>query len=175
MLLKILVQQLMQLWHEKYHLQRLLLPSYYDPSAQIPCTIVSPRSTTTSTTSSTANDSNSYIATPMLLIGYGAYGLPLSISFQSEYMYLLQCGWSIAFAHIRGGNELGSQWHLQGKLLNKWNTFEDYLSTARWLVEQGTVRADTVDKLLHDCYIYDTLCATYELLWCVIHCLILYV
>lgn len=46
-------------------------------------------------------------------------------------------GWSIGFAHVRGGGEMGQGWHLQGKKNNKWNTFNDFSACARYLIENG--------------------------------------
>lgn len=76
-------------------------------------------------------------SSPLLLIGYGAYGVTMSMSFQMEFYELLTRGWTIAFAHTRGGGELGIQWHADGKLLNKKNTFEDFASCAMHLIDKG--------------------------------------
>jgi oligopeptidase B len=71
---------------------------------------------------------------PLLQIGYGSYGL----SYDPEFSYLpaslLDRGFIYAIAHIRGGQEMGRAWYENGKLLNKENTFTDFIDVTRWLV-----------------------------------------
>ncbi len=62
-------------------------------------------------------------ASPLLLYGYGAYGHSIDPRFSSDRLSLLDRGFVFAIAHIRGGAELGEEWHDQGKLLQKKNTF----------------------------------------------------
>ncbi len=77
---------------------------------------------------------------PVLLLGYGAYGVSLSVSFRPELLPLLERGWVLAFAHVRGGGEKGRRWHAQGKGPHKLNSLLDYLRCADWLVEEGWTR-----------------------------------
>ncbi|KAG0367334.1 hypothetical protein BGZ54_004056 [Gamsiella multidivaricata] len=74
---------------------------------------------------------------PTLMRAYGAYGVPTDIDFRMEHFPLLERGWIIALAHVRGGSELGSMWYQQGKLWNKRNTFTDFINVAEHLVEAG--------------------------------------
>jgi len=71
---------------------------------------------------------------PLLQIGYGSYGA----SYDPEFSYLtpslLDRGFVVAIAHIRGGQEMGRAWYENGKLLNKKNTFTDFIDVTRWLV-----------------------------------------
>ncbi len=76
-------------------------------------------------------------SSPCLLYGYGAYGICLEPSFSSVNVSLLERGFVYAIAHVRGGGELGEQWHDAGKLERKPNTFTDFLAAAEHLVEQG--------------------------------------
>lgn len=72
---------------------------------------------------------------PMLLHGYGSYGASYDVGFSSNSLSLLDRGFSEAIAHIRGGGEFGKSWHDQGRLLNKMNTFTDFISAAEYLIE----------------------------------------
>jgi oligopeptidase B len=71
---------------------------------------------------------------PMLLTGYGAYGLPYPVTFSSNRLSLLDRGFSFAIAHVRGGGEGGKRWHDAGRLKNKPNTFTDFIAVADHLV-----------------------------------------
>jgi oligopeptidase B len=74
---------------------------------------------------------------PLLLYGYGAYGVCSDPDFSSNAISLLDRGFVYAIAHIRGGGELGRAWYEDGKLLKKKNTFTDFISCAEYLVNQG--------------------------------------
>ncbi len=74
---------------------------------------------------------------PLLLSGYGAYGIPYPVTFASTRLSLLDRGVSVAIAHIRGGGELGKRWHDAGRMLNKRNTFTDFVAAAEHLVRAG--------------------------------------
>jgi oligopeptidase B len=71
---------------------------------------------------------------PMLLTGYGAYGLPYPVTFSSNRLSLLDRGVSFAIAHIRGGGEGGKRWHDAGRLKAKPNTFGDFIAVGDHLV-----------------------------------------
>ncbi len=79
---------------------------------------------------------------PMLLYGYGAYGIGMSAAFSSSRLSLLDRGMSYAIAHIRGGDELGEQWREDGMLMKKKNTFQDFVDCAEWLVEEKWTSPD---------------------------------
>ncbi|MBA3304073.1 MAG: S9 family peptidase [Acidimicrobiia bacterium] len=74
---------------------------------------------------------------PALLYGYGSYEASMDPGFSSIRLSLLDRGFVFAIAHIRGGGELGRSWYRHGKLLEKRNTFTDFIACARHLVEHG--------------------------------------
>ncbi|MBV8226132.1 MAG: S9 family peptidase [Verrucomicrobia bacterium] len=74
---------------------------------------------------------------PLLLDGYGAYGICEDADFDSSVVSLLDRGFVFAIAHVRGGGELGRTWYEDGKLLNKKNTFSDFIACAQYLVDEG--------------------------------------
>lgn len=75
--------------------------------------------------------------TPLLVYGYGAYGFSLDPVYGSGYISLLDRGFVYAFAHIRGGGELGQAWHDAGKLDKKQNSFDDFVAITQNLHQQG--------------------------------------
>ena len=76
-------------------------------------------------------------ARPTLLYAYGSYGHSLDPYFSSIRLSLLERGFIYVIAHIRGGEDLGRQWYDDGKLLNKKNTFTDYIDCAEYLIAEG--------------------------------------
>ena len=72
----------------------------------------------------------------LLLYGYGSYGSSMSPSFSSTRLSLIDRDIIWATAHIRGGMERGMRWWKEGKLLNKKNTFEDYIASAKYLIDK---------------------------------------
>jgi len=74
---------------------------------------------------------------PLLLYGYGSYGMGLDPSFGTARLSLLDRGWAFAIAHVRGGDELGRGWYEDGKLAKKPNTFGDFIACAEHLVAEG--------------------------------------
>jgi oligopeptidase B len=72
---------------------------------------------------------------PLLLHGYGAYGANYDVEFNSNSLSLLDRGFAEAIAHIRGGGEMGTPWHDQGRMMNKMNTFTDFIACAEYLVD----------------------------------------
>ena len=71
---------------------------------------------------------------PLFLYGYGAYGHAIPPSFNSNRISLLDRGWACAIAHIRGGDDLGYGWFLDGKLDKRTNTFNDFVDVAKGLI-----------------------------------------
>ncbi|MGC9337650.1 MAG: S9 family peptidase [Candidatus Cloacimonadia bacterium] len=71
---------------------------------------------------------------PLLLYGYGAYGEASEPYFSISRLSLIDRGFVYAIAHVRGGGELGKEWYDQGKLLNKKNTFTDFIACAKHLI-----------------------------------------
>ena len=76
-------------------------------------------------------------AQPLLLLGYGSYGLNYQVSFSRTRLALLERGVTIAIAHVRGGGEMGRSWYEDGKLLSKRNSFTDFICCAEHLVREG--------------------------------------
>jgi oligopeptidase B len=75
-------------------------------------------------------------SSPLLLAGYGAYGIPYPVTFSSSRLSLLDRGVTVGIAHVRGGGELGKRWHDEGRMRNKRNTFTDFIAAADALVAQ---------------------------------------
>jgi oligopeptidase B len=71
---------------------------------------------------------------PMLLYGYGSYGISIDPSFSSDLLSLVNRGFVYAIAHIRGGMDMGKPWHEDGRLLKKKNTFTDFIACAEHLI-----------------------------------------
>ncbi|GAB4285590.1 MAG: oligopeptidase B [Oscillatoriaceae cyanobacterium] len=79
---------------------------------------------------------------PLLLIGYGAYGVCEYISFSSNRLSLIERGVIIAIVHVRGGGEMGYHWYQDGKLLQKKNTFTDFIACAEHLISNHWTSSD---------------------------------
>ena len=109
---------------ENYTSERLFAISR-DGSTQIPISIVYRKNF--------KKDGNQ----PLLLYGYGSYGASLSPYFSSVRLSLLDRGFAFAIAHIRGGEEMGRQWYENGKLLQKKNTFYDFIDCGNFLVNEN--------------------------------------
>ena len=115
------------------------IPSGYDPSqyttervlttardgVQVPVSVVRRRETPVDGSA------------PMYLYGYGAYGFAFPPSFSTTRLSLLDRGFVVAIAHIRGGDDLGYHWYEAGKLDRRTNTFNDFVDVARGLIELG--------------------------------------
>ncbi|WP_263357430.1 S9 family peptidase [Acidicapsa ligni] len=74
---------------------------------------------------------------PLYVYGYGSYGYSLPIGFNANRLSLLDRGIVMAYAHIRGGGDLGKPWHDAGKMLVKRNTFSDFVTAAEYLTLSG--------------------------------------
>jgi oligopeptidase B len=72
---------------------------------------------------------------PLLLNGYGSYGLSLPVTFSSNRLSLLNRGMIFVIAHVRGGGELGKPWHDAGRMRRKMNTFTDFIAAAEYLID----------------------------------------
>jgi len=77
---------------------------------------------------------------PLLLYGYGSYGISIPVSFSSNRLSLLNRGVIYAVAHVRGGGELGKPWHDAGRMKNKPNTFSDFIASTEHLIAQRFTR-----------------------------------
>jgi oligopeptidase B len=82
---------------------------------------------------------------PLLLYGYGSYGISVPVSFSSNRLSLLDRGVIYAIAHVRGGGELGKPWHDAGRMHMKRNTFTDFIASAERLID---LRYTSSDRLI---------------------------
>ena len=74
---------------------------------------------------------------PMMLYGYGSYGISMDANFSTKTLSLVDRGWIWAIAHVRGGSEKGWGWFLDGRADNKKNTFSDFIACADYLHKNG--------------------------------------
>ncbi|MDZ4805021.1 MAG: S9 family peptidase [Candidatus Eisenbacteria bacterium] len=111
-----------------YQSERIYARAY--DGAEIPITIISRKGTPRDGTA------------PLLLYGYGSYGLSSEASFSSARISLLDRGVIWAIANIRGGGELGEEWHDQGKTYLKRNTFTDFITAGEYLVARRFTSTD---------------------------------
>ena len=74
---------------------------------------------------------------PLLLYGYGAYGLAIPAGFSTNALSLVDRGYVYAIAHVRGGKEKGYRWYKEGKREKKMNSFSDFVAAGKFLAEQG--------------------------------------
>ena len=81
---------------------------------------------------------------PVLVYGYGSYGIIIDAAFRTSILPLLNRGFVFAVANIRGGSEMGRHWYEDGKILNKLNTFYDFIDATKALVQQGYGNAKNV-------------------------------
>ena len=79
---------------------------------------------------------------PLLLYGYGSYGISISPTFSSNRLSLLDRGVIFAIGHIRGGGELGEEWRQEGRMMKKMNTFTDFIACAEALIKMKYTSKD---------------------------------
>ncbi|MCF2515874.1 S9 family peptidase [Sphingomonas sp. G124] len=80
----------------------------------------------------------------LFVYGYGAYGYAVPPSFSTSRLSLVDRGFAFAIAHIRGGDDLGYQWFLDGKLKQRTNSFNDFVDVTRGLIAEGYAKAGRV-------------------------------
>ncbi|HEY5535309.1 MAG TPA: S9 family peptidase [Ignavibacteria bacterium] len=107
---------------EDYKSERIFATSY--DGTQIPISLVYKKGL--------VRDGNN----PALMFGYGAYGGIIDPDFSSDRISLLDRGFIWAIAHVRGGGDLGQEWYNQGKMLNKKNSFYDFIACAEHLINE---------------------------------------
>jgi len=81
---------------------------------------------------------------PLLLYGYGSYGIPMPASFSTARLSLVDRGWIYAIAHIRGGSDKGWGWFLNARRFTKKNTFTDFIAAAEHLISSGHGKAGQI-------------------------------
>ncbi len=79
---------------------------------------------------------------PMLLYAYGSYGISMTPNFSTNRLSLVDRGMIYAIAHIRGGSELGEKWRQDGRMFKKVNTFNDFVDSAKWLIDNKYTSPD---------------------------------
>src|SRR5512132_2766387 len=79
---------------------------------------------------------------PLLLYGYGSYGASIPPGFATSRLSLLDRGVIFVIAHIRGGGEMGEEWRQAGRMMNKMNTFTDFIASAEHLVKNKYTSSD---------------------------------
>lgn len=109
---------------ENYISERIWAPSR-DGKNSIPISLVYHKNTQRSS------------ETPLLLYGYGSYGHTVDASFSNVRLSILDRGFVYAIAHIRGGEYLGREWYEEGKMLQKKNTFYDFIDASKYLVSEN--------------------------------------
>jgi oligopeptidase B len=80
----------------------------------------------------------------VFLYAYGAYGHAIPPTFNTNRISLMDRGWACAIAHIRGGDDLGYKWFLDGKLTKRTNTFNDFVDVAKGLIKEKFTRAGRI-------------------------------
>ena len=80
----------------------------------------------------------------LFIYAYGAYGMAIPPSFSTARLSLVDRGVAFAIAHIRGGDDLGYQWFLDGKLKSRTNTFNDFVDVTRGLIDAGYAKAGQI-------------------------------
>lgn len=108
---------------DRYATERLMVPGR--DGTMLPVSVVYPKGF--------AKDGSG----PLFLYAYGAYGHAIPPSFSTTRLSLLDRGFAFAIAHIRGGDDLGYDWYLQGKAKQRWNTFHDFVDVAKGLIAAG--------------------------------------
>jgi oligopeptidase B len=79
---------------------------------------------------------------PMLLYAYGSYGASMTPNFSTARLSLVDRGMIYVIAHIRGGSELGEKWRQDGRMFKKMNTFNDFVDSAKWLIDNKYTSPD---------------------------------
>jgi oligopeptidase B len=115
---------------EKYRTERLKIVAR--DGTEVPVSIVYPK------------DFPKDGSAPLFLYAYGAYGYAIPPGFSTGRLSLLDRGFAYAIAHIRGGDDLGQQWYLDGKLEKRENTFNDFVDVAKGLIEGGWTSAGKI-------------------------------
>jgi len=113
-----------------YVTERLMAPGR--DGAQIPISIVYHKSFVPDGTA------------PLLLYAYGAYGVSMSPNFSTTRLSMLDRGFAFAIAHTRGGDEMGYQWYLDGKMEKRQNAFNDFVDVAQHLINEQYTHAGNI-------------------------------
>jgi len=115
---------------DDYVVERLNAPA--GDGAMVPITVLRRRSTPVDGSA------------PVLLYGYGSYGIPMAATFNTNRLSLVDRGFIYAIAHIRGGSDKGWGWFLAARRMSKKNTFTDFIAAAEHLIERNYARAGNI-------------------------------
>ena len=115
---------------DDYVAERVMAPSW--DGAEVPVTLLHRKGTPIDGTA------------PMLLYGYGSYGITIPADFRTSRLSLVDRGFVYAIVHPRGSMAKGYQWYLDGKLEKKTNTFKDFVAAGHYLVDNGYAASDKV-------------------------------
>ncbi|MGH1418191.1 MAG: S9 family peptidase [Hyphomicrobiaceae bacterium] len=127
--------------------KRQEVPSGHDPANYITKRVLAPTADGQQVPVSLLHHKDTPIdsSAPLLLYGYGAYGIAIPASFATTRLSLVDRGFIYAIAHIRGGKDKGYHWYKSGKREGKTNTFKDFISAGEHLVETGyTTRGNII-------------------------------
>jgi oligopeptidase B len=127
-------------------LKRQVIPSGFDPSAYVTERRWAPTRDGVKVPISLVyrNDVSLDGKAPLYLTAYGAYGSAMAPSFSALRLSLLERGVVFAIAHVRGGDELGYSWYLDGKLDQRLNTFNDFIDSAQYLIKENYSEAGRI-------------------------------
>lgn len=122
------------------------VPSGHDPSQYVTRRVMAPAhdGETIPVTLLYARNAKLDGSEPLWLYGYGSYGISIPAGFNTNILSLVNRGFIYAIAHIRGGQEKGRRWYKTGKMEHKENTFRDFISSARYLVDKGFTRQGSI-------------------------------
>jgi len=115
---------------DAYVCRRLLAPGH--DGARVPVTVLYRK------------DTRLDGSAPLLLYGYGAYGISIPAAFSPNLFSLVDRGFVYALAHIRGGTDCGYRWYLDGKMTHKTNTFRDFIAAAEHLIAERFTAAGRI-------------------------------
>jgi oligopeptidase B len=119
--------------------KRQTMPRGFDPHAYVTRLVFAPAEDGESVPVSLIHKRGMTLdgSSPLLLTGYGAYGYAVEASFSTNRFSLVDRGFVVGIAHVRGGTDKGWRWYEDGKLGKKLNTFRDFLAAARFLIAAG--------------------------------------
>jgi len=126
--------------------KRQEIPSGHDPAAYVTRRVLAPTSDGDAVPVSLLYRKTTPLdgTAPMLVYGYGAYGVSMPAAFNSNRLSLVDRGFVFAIAHVRGGTEKGWRWYREGKLAAKQNTFSDFIAATEHLVKCNFATAQKV-------------------------------
>jgi oligopeptidase B len=122
------------------------LPTGYDKTQYVTTRLMAPSRDGVAVPISIVHHKDTPIdgSAPLMLYAYGAYGVGMSPYFSKSRKSMLDRGFIYAIAHTRGGDEMGYQWYLDGKLEKRQNAFNDFVDVAQYLIQESYTRAGNI-------------------------------